>query len=117
MHAGDGDGPPLMSFFNLESSWWEERHWPNVLLVHHNDLKADLLQKMRRLTDFLDIAVAPDLWPSLKAAAEFGAMRRDGTELMERVAGMFAGGAIRFFHQSRTAAGAGYSAMRISPYT
>ena len=99
VHAGDGDGSPLMSFFHLERSWWEERHRPNVLLVHYNDLKADLLQEMRRIADFLDIAVAPDLWQHLKAAAEFEAMRRDGTELMGRVAGMFTGGAARFFHR------------------
>lgn len=95
---GDEDGAPLPSFFRFERSWWEGRRCPNVLLVHHNDLKADLAGEMRRLADFLGVAIAPDLWPELVAAAGFEAMRRDGGALMGSVAASFEGGAARFFH-------------------
>ena len=40
-----------------------ERHRPNVLLVHYNDLKADLSGEMRRVADFLGISVPPDTGP------------------------------------------------------
>jgi aryl sulfotransferase len=95
---GHADGLPHLSFFRFERSWWEERHRPNVLLVHYDDLKADLAGEMRRLADFLGIAVPPGLWPALVEAAGFGAMRRDGEALMGSVAGIFRGGAGRFFH-------------------
>jgi aryl sulfotransferase len=95
---GDGDGSPLMSWFHLERSWWAERHRPNVLLVHFADLTADLAGEMRRVADFLGVAVPSDLWPALVEAAGFAAMRRDGDRLMGPVAANFRGGAARFFH-------------------
>jgi aryl sulfotransferase len=97
--AGHQDGLPAMSFFHFERSWWEQQHRSNVLLVHYNDLKADLAGEMRRIADFLDIPVAPDIWPGLVEAAGFEAMRRDGTALMGSVATMFRGGGSRFFHK------------------
>jgi aryl sulfotransferase len=51
------------------------------------------------VSDFLDISVAPDLWPDLVAAAGFEAMRRDGDALMGSVATSFEGGGGRFFHK------------------
>jgi aryl sulfotransferase len=90
---GHADGSPLMSFFHFERSWWGERHHPNVLLAHYNDLKADLAGEMRRGADFLGIAIPTKLWPDLVQAAEFEAMRRDGGAPMGNVATMFQGGA------------------------
>ena len=95
---GHADGSPAMSFFHFERTWWDERHRPNVLLVHYDDLKADLAGEMRRVAGFLGIPVPPDAWPGLVEAAGFGAMRRDGEALMGSVAASFRGGAARFFH-------------------
>jgi aryl sulfotransferase len=97
--AGHTDGSPLMSFFHFERTWWAERHRPNVLLVHYNDLKAELPGEMQRVADFLGVAAPADRWPGLVEAAGFAAMRRDGAVLMGNVAAMFRGGAGRFFHQ------------------
>jgi aryl sulfotransferase len=95
------DGSPMMSFFRFERTWWEARRRANVLLVHYNDLTADLSGEMRRIADFLGISVAPDLWPDLIEAAGFEAMRRDGDALMGSVAASFEGGGTRFFHKGR----------------
>jgi aryl sulfotransferase len=95
---GHDDGAPMMSYFHFERSWWQARHRANVLLVHYNDLKLDLPGEMRRVADFLDIRIAPDLLPGLAEAAGFEAMRRDGDVLMGRTGGIFQGGAGRFFH-------------------
>jgi aryl sulfotransferase len=97
--AGHEEGLPMMSFFHFERTWWDERHRPNVLLVHYNDLKADLSGEMRRVADFLDISVPPDVWPELVEAAGFDVMRRDGQTLMGNVAAIFQGGSSRFFHK------------------
>lgn len=96
---GHEDGLPTMSFFHCERTWWAERHRPNVLLVHFNDLKADLAGEMRRVAAFLGIAIHPDLWPALVEASGFGAMRRDGAALMGSIGASFREGADRFFHK------------------
>jgi aryl sulfotransferase len=88
------------SFFHLEETWWAARRSSNVLLVHYNDLKADLSGEMRRIADFLDIAIPADLWPELVSAASFEAMRRDGDALMASVAASFQEGSKRFFHKA-----------------
>ena len=94
---GQTDGSPGVSFFQFENSWWAARSRPNVLNVHYNDLKADLSAEMRRIADFLDISVAPHLWPQLVAAADFEAMRRDGDTLLAHVAVTFKHGSRGFF--------------------
>src|SRR5687768_5488518 len=88
-----------MSFFHFERTWWEPRGRPNVLLVHYNDLKADLEEEMRRVADFLGVAVDAKLWPLLVEAAGFEAMRRDGAALMSTVASIFKEGSERFFYK------------------
>src|SRR5262249_30177144 len=65
----DEDGSPGMSFFHFEQSWWAVRQYPNVLLVHYNDLKNDLAGEMHRIADFLNISVESILWPELVQAA------------------------------------------------
>lgn len=96
---GAADGVPAMSFFHFARTWWAQRHRPNVQLVHHADLTADLAGEMRRLADFLAISIPAEVWPRLVEAAGFAAMRRDGAELMGPVVGSFRGGATRFFNQ------------------
>jgi aryl sulfotransferase len=94
---GHEDGSPSMSFSRFEKAWWAVRQYPNVLLVHYNDLKSDLSSEMYRIADFLGISVAPTLWPELVQAARFEAMRRDGDALMGKTAPLFKQGSQGFF--------------------
>src|SRR5215207_1256673 len=71
---GAADGCPMMSFFNVVQSWWDVRDRPNVLLVHYNDLKADLPGQMRRIAAYLGIDVDEALGPRLVEAARFDTM-------------------------------------------
>jgi len=96
---GEEDGWPNLSFFAFQRGYWDARRRPNLLLVHYADLKADLEGEMRRIADFLEISVGPELWPRLVAAAGFEAMRRDGDTLMATTKLMFEGGAERFFYR------------------
>jgi aryl sulfotransferase len=57
------------------SDAWARRHEPNVVLVHYDDLLADLDGEMRRLAALLAIAVPDEIWPGLVAAAGFDSMR------------------------------------------
>lgn len=93
--------PQRMSdfFFNFERSFWTERRGPNLLLVHYNDLKADLSGEMNRIAEFLGITTPDVLWPKLVEAATFDAMKRDGATLMAHAERHFQGGAQSFFYK------------------
>jgi aryl sulfotransferase len=53
------------------SDAWARRNEPNVLLVHYDNLSADLEGQMRWLAGQLGIAVPAQAWPSLVQAAMF----------------------------------------------
>jgi aryl sulfotransferase len=90
------DDYPAFRFFDVEKSYWEKRHEPNLLIVHYADMKAGLEGEMRRIADFLEIAVPEDLWPSLVDAATFDTMRKNGDALMPGASFAFDGGPSRF---------------------
>jgi aryl sulfotransferase len=60
---------------------WERRTEPNVVLVHYEDLSADLPGEMRRLAGCFDITVPEDKWPSLIQAATFKQMQAAANQL------------------------------------
>lgn len=98
---GDDDalGDPGASYFVVENSFWAARHEPDVLLVHYNDLKADLAGEMRRVAEFLDIAVAEQLWPELVEAAGFDAMKAASAALMPGAGDTWKGGGKTFLNK------------------
>ena len=97
--ADECDGLPSTSYFRFEASWWEARHRPNVLMVHYNDLKADLAGETARLAAFLDITVPDELMPRLVEAARFEAMQRDGEALLPHAGRIFQDGHRRFLNK------------------
>jgi aryl sulfotransferase len=58
------------------SDAWARRAEPNVLLVHYDELQADLAGQMRRIAGRLGITMPDQAWPALVAAASFDSMRR-----------------------------------------
>jgi aryl sulfotransferase len=95
------DLPSRMSagFFSTERSFWAERQRSNLLLVHYNDLKADLSGEMKRVADFLGITTPDALWPQLVEAASFEAMKRDGGKLLNGAERLFKGGHETFLYR------------------
>jgi aryl sulfotransferase len=69
-------------FFELERSYWRERGRENLLMVHYNDLKADLSGEMRRIAGFLGIDIPEKLWPELVEAARFETMKKNGAQIL-----------------------------------
>lgn len=63
------------------TSFWHARTWPNVMLLHYDDLLADLSGQMRSLAEWLRIDIPADRWPELVAAAEFTSMSRRADKL------------------------------------
>jgi hypothetical protein len=82
LHWVDDPTPPnevamsLAGTIHHLASFWAERHRDDVLLLHYDDLQADLEGEMRRLATLLDIKVPDDRWPALVEAASFTEMRR-----------------------------------------
>jgi aryl sulfotransferase len=77
---GDDGDPPvylesLRSAMGHLSDAWARRGEPNVLLVHYDDLLADLEGQMRWLATRLGIAVPERSWPVLAETATFERMR------------------------------------------
>ncbi len=85
------------------SDAWARRAEPNVLLVHYDDLAADLAGQMRWLAGQLGITVAEETWPALARAASFEAMRARADRLVP-TAGIFKDNAA-FFRRGTSGAG------------
>jgi len=73
----------LAAGFHFEhiASFWQRRNDPRLLFVHFSDLKRDLGAEMRRIADFLGIAVPPATWPAVVARCTFEAMRARSAEI------------------------------------
>ncbi len=67
---------------------WARRREPNVVLVHYDDLCADLDGEMRRLATELGFVVDEQRWPALVEAARFDTMRAAAPRLAPDPAGV-----------------------------
>jgi hypothetical protein len=80
---------------------WRRRHDPNVVLVHYEDLSADLAGRMAALAGRLGLEPPT---PDLVAAATFDRMRTRATELAPDVLGVLKSPEA-FFRGGRSGAG------------
>jgi hypothetical protein len=87
------------------SDAWGRRGEPNVVLVHYDDLSADLDGQMRRLATLLEITVPEDAWPRLVEAATFEHMRARADRLVPAAQGVLKD-PTAFFRQGRSGSGA-----------
>jgi aryl sulfotransferase len=96
----DGGGLPIgASFWQHVQGWYNLRHLPNVLLLHFNDLKADLPGQMRRIAKFLDVAVDPAKLPLMLERCSFDYMRRTASQHSSMLDMAFQNGAATFFNK------------------
>lgn len=93
------DGAPYWSFWENIRTWWAARHVPNIRLVHFAALKADLEGEMRALADFLEIEVAPALWPKLVRQCSFEWMKAHAERMAPLGGAPFEGGAKTFINK------------------
>jgi aryl sulfotransferase len=85
------------------SDAWAKRHEPNVMLVHYDELSADLEDQMRRIARRLRVGVPEQAWPALVEAATFEAMRSSADWLIP-TAGILKSNAA-FFRRGTSGAG------------
>src|SRR5581483_10624859 len=91
--------PVANAFFDIERSYWTERQRENLLMVHYNDLKADLSGEMQRIAAFLGIETPAALWPELVEAATFEKMKSEGAALLPGIEMAVRGGHQTFLNQ------------------
>ncbi|MBV9046595.1 MAG: sulfotransferase domain-containing protein [Alphaproteobacteria bacterium] len=91
--------PVANAYFDLERSYWAERRRENLLMVHYNDLKADLAGEMKRIAAFLEIETPAALWPQLVEAATFEKMRDEGAALLPGIENALKGGHQTFINK------------------
>lgn len=53
----ESEGWPFWSNMHHTATYWAYRHLPNILLLHYNDMLADLETAVRRIVDFTGIDV------------------------------------------------------------
>lgn len=82
----DGMGIWAGSLWQYAESCWNARKLPNVLLVHFNNLKADLGGEIRRIAAFLDIPIGEATWPAILEHCSFDYMRSAASkvEILQR---------------------------------
>jgi hypothetical protein len=83
---------------------WERRYEPNVVLVHYDDLCADLEGQMRALAWRLGIGVPERAWRALTYAASFQGMRDHSDRLIPATQGIIRNTA-SFFTRGTSGAG------------
>ncbi|MFI4936060.1 MAG: sulfotransferase domain-containing protein [Caulobacterales bacterium] len=99
LHFLDHDelrGFGFVPFWPHIQGWWNARRLPNVLLLHHAAMKADLPGEIRRIAAFLEVGVDEAIFPAIVEHCSFDYMRDmagDG------LSGGFRGGAKTFFNK------------------
>lgn len=93
----ESDGYPWWGNLYHTASFWPHRELENVLLVHYNDLKADLAGEVRRIAAFLDVPLADDELDRVVRESHIDRMRALALEKEDLLASWFDGGARSFF--------------------
>lgn len=95
----NGNGYPYWPFWEHVRSWWSIRNLPNVMLIHFNDMKANLPGSICRIADFLGIPVNQEVLPVIVEHCSFDYMKAHADQMAPRGGGMWNGGAKTFINK------------------
>lgn len=93
------DGYPFWPFWDNVRSWWEIRELPNLLLLHFEELRADLETAVNRIAGFLGVHVPRERMPLIAGRCTFDYMKRNAAAVVDLGQLIFEGGAQAFFHK------------------
>ena len=98
----ENDGFPMGPFWRTTQSWWDIGHAPNVLLLHFNNLKADMEGEIRRIAAFLNIEIDETKWPDIVEHCTFDYMKKNADDLSpENYSALFSGGLTNFVNKGK----------------
>jgi aryl sulfotransferase len=87
-------------FWKTVRGWYSARDLPNLLLVHFNDLKADLSGEIQRIAEFLDVEVSEAVLSGITEHCTFEYMKSHATEMSPVQSDIaFENGAETFIHK------------------
>ena len=75
-------GYPYWSHLSHALTYWDYRHLPNIMMLHFNDLLADLDGEMRRIADYLEIAVPVEHWDDVVSRCRFKTVKKDPSKVV-----------------------------------
>lgn len=93
----ESEGYPWWGNLHHVASYWPHRDLENVLLVHYNDLKADMAAEVRRIAAFLDVPLADGELERIVRESHIDRMRQVALEKQDPLASWFEDGSRSFF--------------------
>lgn len=93
----ESEGYPHSGNMYHTQTWWKFRHLENILLVHFNDLLADLEGEIRRIAQFLDIKLPEESIPEIAYAVSFSTIKKNATKDPSAGTEIWKGGMKTFF--------------------
>lgn len=88
-----------LSFWDNILSWWNERHRPNVKLLHYANIIADRQATLRELAEFLEIDLDPARLPEMAAHCSIENMRAVAAAAATPLDDVFEKGPASFFNK------------------
>lgn len=95
----ESEGYPYWGNLHHTATWWAYRHLDNILFIHFADLLANLTGEIRRLANFLNIALSADAVQRIAHKVSLAEMRAEAQHDDAGWAESFRGGAKTFFFQ------------------
>ncbi|MGQ0716889.1 MAG: sulfotransferase domain-containing protein [Pseudonocardiales bacterium] len=96
---GESPGGLASLVHHVRTFWPAKAGAPNLVLLHYDDLQADLDGQMRYLARRLGIDVPEQRWPELVPAARFDEMRRRADDLVPNPGDALWHENAKFFHR------------------
>ncbi|MEH6586605.1 MAG: sulfotransferase domain-containing protein [Halioglobus sp.] len=93
------DGYPHWSASHHAQTWWDYRHLPNILFVHHQDLLDDPGGEITRIADFLSIDTSADCLARIVEAVSFKTMKANSENVVGGAEVFWNGGGKRFLNK------------------
>ncbi len=91
------DGYPWWSFWDQILSWWNKRNLTNIMLIHFNELKADLPYNIKKIASFLNITIEDLAWNNIIKHCTFDYMKKNSIKYAPFSGEPWKGGAKDFF--------------------
>jgi len=89
-----------LPFWKTIRGWYGARHLPNMILVHFNDLKADLDGEIRRIAEFLDVPIPEEKHADILEHCSFAYMKKNAAMMSPpQAAVVWEGGADAFINK------------------
>lgn len=96
------EGSPFWSNMHHTQTYWDYNHLPNFLFLHYADMLTDLPGTVKRLAEFIGLAMTSDEISAVVKAVSFGRVKQQAlaeSALSSKVPEVFKGGQATFINK------------------